>query len=260
MNTNTMKLTLAAILMGGIAQAQTNWSWTFQRWGDTCGLLFADTNLTDSVKATIRDDLAYAYTFSKKDNHYTKIYTPNDSQYGTFIGSDGLQGNKGCPADISGWWYTLHNGNRYFHVKKELSEKYLQQIALTNQHKVAVGSLSNFLATVNSVTPNNVNPAKYLPLWWSMGQQKPLSMTYSRYEDEQLFFPSTEEFLLFCGKISEYEVIVPSILMFRQDVERYGGVFWCETVFRKRDDGEYTWTFIDIAYCDGKWRLVLPEL
>jgi hypothetical protein len=222
-------------------------------------LLFDDTTLTDSVKAAIRGDISCANTFATINNHYTKIHTPDDPFYGKFVGFDGLQGEHGVPTGLGGWWYQMHNGIRYFHVRKELSKKYLPQIALTNQHKVAVGSLSNFLATVNSTTPDNVNPTEYLPMWWSMRQKKPLSMTFSRYEDEELFAKSEEDVKTFCGELSEYEVIVPSILMFRQDAEMYGGVLWCETVLRKRDSGEYKWTIINLAYCAGKWRLVLPE-
>ena len=259
MNTKKMMIIFAAIFVGSITQAQ-DWSWTFQRWGDTCGLLFEATNLTASVKAAIRDDIANAYIFTTTNNLFTRIYTSEDSKYGTFVGFDGLQGNKGNPAGLGGWDYKLHNGNRYFHVKASLSDKYLQQIALTNQYKAAAKSLGSFLTTLNSITTNNVNVAKYLQMWWSMEQNKPVSLTYSRYQDHVLFFETAEDVKHFCGQIGEYEVIVPSILLFQQDAEKYGGVLWSKTVFRKKDDGVYEWNFIDIAYCQGKWRLVLPEL
>jgi hypothetical protein len=59
-----MKMKMMVIIMtafaGGITQAQ-DWSWTFQRWGTTCGLLFEATNLTTSAKAAIRDDIAKVY-------------------------------------------------------------------------------------------------------------------------------------------------------------------------------------------------------
>ena len=250
MSTKMMNIALAVILMGGIAQAQTNWTWTFQRWGSTCGLLFADTNLTASAKSAIRRDIAHAYTFASPGNLFTDIYTPDDQEFGAFEGFDGLKGNNGVPNDLGGWSYTPHNGNRYFHVGEELSAKYLKQIALTNQFKAAVGSLSNFLATVNSTTVANVKPADYARLWWSTEKERPLSLAD---------FESGEEVKGFCGEFSEHEVIVPSILMFRQDAEMYGGVFYCETVFKKRDDGTYEPGFADIVFRKGKWYLVFPE-
>ena len=162
---------------------------------------------------------------------------------------------------LGGWWFKLHNGNRYFHVTTELSERYLQQIALTNQHKTAVKSLGSFLTTLNSITTNNVNVAKYLQMWWSMEQNKPLSLTYSKYQDHVLFFESEEDVKKFCEDFTgQHEVIVPTILMFQQDAERYGGVLFCEIVFKKKDDGTYKRFPIDVVYCQGKWRLVLPEL
>ena len=254
----TIAVILATCFAGGITQAQ-DWSWTFQRWGDTCGLLFEATNLTASVKAAIRDDIAYAYTFSSTNNLFTRVYTPNDSGYGTFVGFDGLQGNKGTTSS-GGWDYKLHNGNRYFYVKESLSTNYLAKIALTNQHQAAIGSLSNFLATVNSITTNNLNAAEYVQMWWSMRQKKPLSLTFSMYKDEVLFFESDETVRKFCWDFTgQYEIIVPSILAFNQDAKKYEGSIWCKPVYRKRDDGTYKHGFVDIAYCNGAWRLVLPE-
>jgi hypothetical protein len=217
--------------------------------------------LTTSAKVTIRDDIAKTYTFSTTDNLFTRVYTPKDSKYGIFDGFDGLQGNNGTPNEIGGWDYKLQNGNRYFHIKAALSEEYLKQIALTNQHKAAVKSLGNFLATLNSITTNNVNPQKYLQMWWSMEQKKPISLTYSRDQDDVLFFESGEDVKKFCGDFTApYEVLVPSILLFQQSAEKYGGVLWLSPVFRKKDDDTYKCNFIDIAYCNGQWRLVLPEL
>jgi hypothetical protein len=83
-----------------------------------------------------------------------------------------------------------------------------------------------------------------------MEQKKPLTLND---------FESEEEAKGFCGEINKYEVIVPSILNFRQDAEMYGGVLYCKTVFRKRDDGTYEHGSVDIAFCKGKWYLVLPE-
>jgi hypothetical protein len=259
MNTKTMTVILAAILMGGIAQAQ-DWSWTFQRWGATCGLLFEDVTLTPSVKAAIRDDISKVYVFTTTNNLFTRIYTPNDSEYGTFDGFDGLQGNNGTPNDLGGWDYKTHNGNRYFHVKTELSERYLQQITLTNQHNTVVKSLGNFLTSLNSLTTNNLNTTEYIQLWWSMGQKKTLSRTFSMEQDDELFFESDETIKGFCWNFTgQYEVFVPTILLFKQNAEMYDGALYCNPVYRKRSDGTYETSAVDIAYCGGKWHLVLPE-
>ncbi|MCL2104398.1 MAG: hypothetical protein FWH21_04995 [Kiritimatiellaeota bacterium] len=242
-----------AILASGIAQAQTNWFWTFKWSGDTYGLLFEDTALKASVKAAIRDDIAKAYAFAPTNTLNIKIYTPSDPEYGTFAGIIGLQSGSGCPKELAGGWsYTLHNGTNYFHVTAALSANYVQQIALTNQFKAAVGSLSNFLATVNSTTADNMNPADYAQLWWSTEKGRPLSLAD---------FESGEEVKGFCRGFSEYygDIIVSSILMFRQDADKYGGVFYCKTMVKEKEDGVYGLGFSDIIYRKGKWHLVLPE-
>lgn len=255
-----MIVILTTILTDGVAQAQ-DWSWTFQRWGTTCGLLFEATNLTTSVKAAIRDDIAKVYAaVTTSNNLTTTIYTPDDSEYGTFVGYDMLEGEEGMPDELGEWDYNVHNGNRYFHVKTELSERYLQQIALTNQYKTAVKNLGSFLATVNSVTTNKLNTTKYIQLWWSMGQKKTLSRTFSMDQDDELFFESDDTIKVFCWEATgQYEIFVPSILLFKQEAGMYNGVFYCKPIYRKRSDGTYEVSVVDIAYCKGKWHLVLPE-
>ena len=226
-----------------------DWSWTFLRAGETCGLLFEDTNLTAPVKAAIRDDVAWSYSYVGTSNLFTRLYVSGDSEYGIFIGVDGTIGNNGCAEGLGGWDYKLHNGNRYFHVEKKLSERFLQAIALTNQHQAAVESLTNFLHAFNSTTTNNVVPAEYLQLWWTMKTERAGSLSD---------FKSDASFQKFFGAFSGYELIVPSILNFWYRNETFGNGLWCETQFRAKDNGRYKKGY-DIAFRNGSWRLVLPE-
>jgi hypothetical protein len=225
----------------------SDWSWTFLRNGETCGLLFEDTNLTAPVKAVIRDEVCQSYSFIAVANRYTKTYAPGHPQYGIFVGADGAQGNNGCAEWLGGWKYKLHNGNRYFHIERELSARFLQAVALTNQHRAAVGSLTNFLHAFNSTTTNNIVPSDYLQLWWSVDQEVPLSPAFSLRGGEP-DFKSDADIVQFCGQFCKYEIIAPSILNFRHtDGEPITGL-WCEAVFRRRDTGEYEhdWGILDL--------------
>lgn len=250
-------LMLAMFFACNLAWSQADWSWTFQRWGNTCGLLFEDTNLTFSVKAAIRDDVCRSYSFVLPTNLFTRIYVSGDPKYGTFVGFDGLQGDYGSPSDLCGWNYVLHNGDRYFYVAARLSSLYLQKIALTNQYQTEVGSLSNFLHLVNGATTNNVIPSEYLQLWWSMKTEQPLSLTFSRVGGHP-FFRSEAEVREFCGQFSDNEVFVPSILNFRYREDVTGSGLFCGTFFKKKSCGTYELGF-DLIYRSGSWRLVLPE-
>ena len=235
-----------------------DWSWTFLRDGETCGLLFEDTNLTASVKAVIRDEVCRSYSFVPSSDRFTKLYVAGDPEYGTFIGRDGTMGNNGGATGLGGWQYKLHNGNRYLHVKKELSAKFLQAIALTNQHEAAIGSLTNFLHAFNSTTTNNVVPSAYLPMWWSLEQDIPLSPSFKRQWEDTPGLMSEATIVQFCGQFCEYEIIFPSILNFRYGDSQAAGGFGCEVVFRRRSDGYYERRWM-LTYRAGKWRMVLPE-
>ena len=253
---------VSALFVAVTAYSQTpsiDWSWTFPRYGTTCGLYFEDTNLTAPVKAAIRDEVCQSYSFVASSNLYSKLYLPGDSKYGTFVGLDGSMGNDGC-AEGLGWWdYKLHDGIRYFHVDKELSERFLQAIALTNQHRVAVGRLSQFLQAFNSTTTSNVVPKEYLPLWWSLEQDKPLSPTFKGRWEDTPGLASKETVVQFCAQFCDEEIIVSSILNFRYgDGDSPIKGLWCETKCRKRSSSEYE-RGLAIIYRAGKWRVILPE-
>ena len=229
--------------------AGIDWSWTFQRDGETYGLLFEDTSLTASIKAAIRDDVSWSYSLATPPSRFTKIYAPGHPQYGIFVGVDGIEDDYGCAEELSEWKYKLHNGNKYFHVNRKLSTRFLEAIALTNQHQIAAGSLSNFLSTVNNVTTNNAMMADYITYWWSIGRKRMLTM------DD---FPKPGDFLKFITPYCNLELLAPSILNFKYGERELDGELCYEIVFRNRHDGEYKRSAYDLIFKSGQWRIVLP--
>ena len=228
-----------------------DWSWTFLRNGETCGLLFEDIDLTTSAKAAIRDDFFRAYSFVASSNLFIRLYAPGDPEYGTFIGGDGLQGDHGCPYELGGLNYQLHNGNKYLHIEKGLSATYLEKIALTNQHQVAVGNLTNFLNAFNTLNTNSVNPQECIQMWWSVKNEQPYALSE---------FTTAAEFLEFVAEFCGFEMIVPSITSFRYENAQTRGGLWCKMRFRRKNGGGYEpGPWMDIIYREGKWRMALPE-
>ena len=247
-----MKRLVLSMIAGAVwnAHAQSDWSWTFQRGGETCGLLFEDSNLTASVKAAIRDDFLRAYSFVAASNLFVSLYAPSDPEYGTFVGGDGLKGDHGCPHELGGLNYKLHNGNKYLHVEKELSATYLEKIALTNQYQAAVGSLTNFLQAFNALNTNNVNPQEAVQIWWSVKNEQPYALSE---------FATAAEFLGFVSEFSEFEIFVPSIVNFRYEDTQARGGLWCKMRFRRKSGGYEPGPWLDLVYREGKWRVAFPE-
>ena len=242
----------AMFLTGNTVWAQVppdDWSWTFLRGEIICGLLFEDVNLSASVKGAIRDDVSWSYSFVATSNLFTRLYISGDTEYGTFIGSDGTKGNNGGAEGLRSWRYKLHNGNRYFHVDKKLSARYLEKIALTNQHQVAAGSLSNFLTTVNNVTTNNAVMAEYITYWWLSGRNRMPTV------DD---FSNPGDFMEFIMPYCEEELLAPSILNFRYGERELNGELCYKVVFRNRLDGSYKHSVYDLVFKNGQWRIVLP--
>ena len=53
---------------------------------------------------------------------------------------------------------------------ESVSSNYVGKIDLTNQHSVAMGSLSNFLHTANHVAIGSTTPAEFAQMWWRFKQ------------------------------------------------------------------------------------------
>lgn len=235
-----------------------DWSWTFQRDGEACGLLFEDTNLTASVKAVIRDEVCLSYSFVDSSNIFTRLYPSYDPRYGGFTGVDGIKGTHGCVKELCWWDYKMHDGSKYFHIKRELSDKYLQKIALTNRHEAAIGTLPLFLHAFNSTTTNNMVPADYLPLWWSLKRESPPSPPFLMWRKDADTKPESDV-VSFFSQFCDREIIVTSILNFFDANTPTGDGLWCKTMFRRRENGYYEPGLL-LVYREGKWRVTLPEL
>jgi hypothetical protein len=241
-----MIVTLTATLAGGIIQAQ-DWSCTFQRWGTTCGLLFEDTTLKSSVKVAIRDDIAKMYTLVSSNNLSTTVYTPDDSEYGTFIGYDMLADDNVMPDDLGAWEYKLYNGNRYFYIEGELSTKYKQQIALANKYKTAVNSLSNFLASAQAMTPANTSTNSFLQKFWHLNKDRVLLTS----DDEEW------NFIEYVQHWSSFYYIYPSILQFKYAPLKEGlDCLHAEIRTVKKADAT-TYSSLYIVYKEGQWRFLV---
>ena len=259
----TMKLQMVSITVFFVAVAAYpqaspgDWSWTFLRNGETCGLSFEDTNLPVSVKAAIRDDVCWSYSLAADSNRFTRLYAPGDPEYGTFVGREGVEGDYGCAVELSEWNYNLHNGSRYFHVAKNLSARFLQAIALTNQHPVAAGSLSNFLHTANHLSVTNTTPAAFAQMWWRFKEGRAGALA-----DD-----TPQSFTEGIQSMSEDSHYHSSVLLFWARESTYWrapsdgqSIFGCtiKSIPKTGGDG-FDQMDMDTVYKDGQWRFVAWE-
>jgi len=149
LNQRIMKrLIMTAIMLSVVhGYAQTT-NWTFQWHGQTMGLDFEVTNLTKSVKAAIRDDIAYSMSLIPTTNIVFEVFPPTSPSYGKYTGfADFYFPRINYCGGILCFYKTV-GGNVRWQIGEEASSKYLSVIALTNQYASAIHSFSNFYHNV----------------------------------------------------------------------------------------------------------------
>jgi len=134
--------------------AQTNW--TFQWHGQERGILFAQTNLTKSVKAAIRDDIAQVMSNVAVSNTEIHPIQPDDPDYGEIDGLMNIISKRHiCPNGFRIGDYRTINGTPFFLLSEEFCSAYASAVTLTNQY---AKQLSKLPALIQQFT-NGLNVA-----------------------------------------------------------------------------------------------------
>lgn len=126
------------------SHAQTN-SLLFQWHGQTMGVGFEPTNLTDSVEHAIRDDIAYSLSLIPSTNVTFATLSPSSSGYGKYAGFitiSHLTPINYCDGILC--YYKNIGENVVFQLSQSVCSKYMAAIALTNQYASTINSFSNF--------------------------------------------------------------------------------------------------------------------
>ena len=132
-----------------VTLAQTNW--TFQWHGQTMGLDFEVTNLTTSVKAAIRDDVAYAMSLIPATNISYEAYSANHPDYGKLTGIASIAKDTPynyCAGIIND--YKIVGNTTNFVLREKACSNYVAAITWTNQYATQVATFSNFFYHVKT--------------------------------------------------------------------------------------------------------------
>ena len=137
-----MKKTIIAISMFPLCATLAQTNWTFQWHGQERGLIFAQTNLSENVKAAIRDDIAQVMSNIAVSD--TEIYPvrPNHPDHGTVDGLLNIRSHRHTYSDdFPIGYYREINGVPYFLLSEEGCSSYVTAIGLTNSASAKIAKL-----------------------------------------------------------------------------------------------------------------------
>jgi len=229
-------------------------SWTFQ-WGtNASGVVFEDTSLTASVKAAIRDDIKRVYQFNPQSNATFRLYVLGDEEHGKYTGTFGFEKTTACPNEIRGLDYCVYGGTNFYAVTESISSAYAEKIALTNQHPMIMGSLSNFLHTANHVTVGKTTPTEFVPMWWLLKKGRVAELADDTPEGLQEGIQSMSEARHYCLSLLSLWEKPPSDWGVPSEKPLVVG---CTVTTVSKTDGYKI--DMEAVYKKGKWRFVAWE-
>ena len=123
-----------------VTLAQTNW--TFQWHGMERGLIFEQTNLTQNVKAAIRDDIAQVMSNVAVSKVKIRALSPDSPNIGKADGYINIDNQEHtCPDEFPIGYYKEINGTPFFLLSEEECTTYASAVALTNKHAAQISKL-----------------------------------------------------------------------------------------------------------------------
>ena len=227
------------------SQSGQDWFWTFQWGGAQYGLLYENANLLPVVKAAIRDDIRAVYSRIPISDAAYSTYQPGQQSHGQFTGKMFFHGTHACPQELGGWDYITHVGSKYFFVDSDVCAKYVGKVALTNQHAAAIGTLSNFLASAQSMTTNNTTTAMFLQKFWHLNHDRIPVQT----DDHEV------DFLTCIQEWGAARYVYPSLLQFANG--KIGGMTCFHAkIYSIQNDPELQ-TDVYVVFKGDQWRFLV---
>ncbi|MCL1919597.1 MAG: hypothetical protein FWG50_00780 [Kiritimatiellaeota bacterium] len=232
-------------------------SWTFQ-WGtNTAGMLFEDAALAMPVKAVIRDDIKRVYQLNPQSNATFRLYLPSEEEHGKYTGVFQFERSMACPKDIHSLDYCIYGGTNYYAITESISTIYSEKIALTNQHHAAIGSLSNFLHTVNHVSVGNTTPVEFAQMWWRFKKGRAGALADDTVESFTEGIQSMSEDRYYCLSLLSVWERPPSYWSVPSAKPLVVG---CTIkALPRAGNGNSDGIEMDAVYKDGQWRFVAWE-
>jgi len=233
--------------------AQTNW--VFQWHGQERGIIFAQTNLSKSVKAAIRDDIAQV--MAKIAIIDTEIHParPNNPNYGMVDGLMNIRsGRHVYPDAFPIGYYREINGVPYFLLNEEDCALYVAAIGLTNSAAVKISKFpATLLPFTNGFNTANMTLKQKEAYIWNPKFSEMKKEDITKYEaDITEALPKMKDWMT---------VVPPSVLSYsHEDWEENGKpLLTCNlNVIVNSVNGPRPFTLIFI-FKDGTWRWC-PEI
>jgi hypothetical protein len=250
------KLIQTIILLGAsCAYAQTT-NQTFQWHGQTMGIEFETTNLTDSVKSAIRDDIAYSLSLIAASNVTFEVSAPNTNHTGV------VSIHYQTPIDYCEGvlcFYKTIGGNVWWQIDSETCSNYLAAITLTNQHATAINSFSNYFHQVKTgFDITGLTFAEKKAFFWG-----PLVDVFAQEEGDNFEQFISDALTVRPSPLPESMFLpLPSILAFsawkaKEDDMQPVPVLLCTLKHWNPVNESTKWYFV---YAGGKWRYCFMEL
>jgi hypothetical protein len=246
-----MKKLIIAISMFPICVSLAQTNWAFQWHGQERGIIFGQTNLSKSVKAAIRDDIALVMSHIAVAGTEIHPIQPDDPDHGKIGGLMNIRADGDTyPDDFPIGDFRMVNGVPFFLLSEEDCATYVTAITLTNSAKAKISALPAILVPFT----NGFNIAKMTmrqkrDVIWHPSLQEDNDPAFKELFDESM--PQTPGLLRFFPR---------SVLSYKmQELEEGKGLVLTCTVsgksfFEGNPKGEST-LFVHIK---GRWRFCPP--
>jgi hypothetical protein len=256
MKQNLKRIILCLLLFAHGAVAQTGVASLVFTWdGQSRGLFFSGTNLTDAVKNAIRDDIALVMANVAPSNTELIVFDSGNPSHNM---ADGLLNiplkGKICPVNFPLGYYRTVNGMLSFALSDTDCEIYASAVALTNQYVAQIAELpAKLIPFTNGFDIAGMTLAQKKAYIWNPELEKQETDDIVQFEaDISDALPKETNWATF---------FQPSVLSYRlENFEDGGDVFLtCAFNTRLNRPANPTMRTLIFAYKGGAWRWC-PEI
>lgn len=244
-------ITVCLLMSVHTALAQTNANpWVFQWGGQSRGILFGTTNLTDSQKGAMRDDIDRVMSNVAVSNTEVFVFSPGHPRYGE---ADGLMTiplkGKICPNAFPLAYYKMTNGVFSFVLSDAECSAYAEAVALTNSCSAQILSLSaTLIPFTNGFNFANMTILQKRSVIWNPTIQEKLG------NDDQAFVELFDSSMPNAPDLLRFFPL--SVLSFKMQPLEDGGdaLLTCTVLGESFFEGSRKYESSLFVYVNGGWK------
>jgi len=252
-----MKILIVVCLIASAhtALAQTNADqWVFQWGGQPRGILFGGTNLTESQKCAVRDDINCVMSNVAVSNTELFVFSPGHPHYGQ---ADGLMSiplkGKICPSAFPLAYYKMTNGMFSFILGNTECSVYTEAIALTNSFFAQISSLpATLIPFTNGFNFASMTVSQKRSTIWNPTIQQRLG------NDDQAFVELFDSSMPNAPELLRFFPL--SVLSFKMQTLEEGGdaLLTCTVLGESFFEGNRKAESSFFVYVNGGWKFCPP--